>query len=336
MNADRNQEMLSPCICVYLRPTNDFFAASQGAVVRVLKNPVETADLKVVGNYLDVRLDQLRSAQNPDGGWGYFRGKQSWLEPTVYAALALHGEPAAHRAWALLSRWQRVDGSWRPAADVQIANWGTALCVTLALARGESGSAFRAGVGWLLNSAGVESSLVNRTAARVGIFNAERNLSLKGWPWKPNTSSWVEPTAHTLVALKLASVKMPESDVRDRVQLGEAQLLDVRCKDGGWNYGSRAALGIDLPSYPETTALALLGLQGRSDLESTFAAAAKMARETPSPLARAWFTLVCRLHGEDALPPSDRPPIPDIVVTALEALGSTGGNYRFLKTGGAA
>ena len=47
-----------------------------------------------------------------------------------------------------------------------------------------------------------------------------------------------------------------------RVQMGEAQLMDVRSRDGGWNYGSPAALGVDLPSYPETTALALVALQG--------------------------------------------------------------------------
>ena len=46
-------------------------------------------------SYLQARLETLRRSQNPDGGWGYFARKASWLEPTAYAALALHGEPAA-------------------------------------------------------------------------------------------------------------------------------------------------------------------------------------------------------------------------------------------------
>ena len=50
---------------------------------------------------------------------------------------------------------------------------------------------------------------------------------------------------------------------------GEALLLDVRCKDGGWNYGSAWTLGEDQRSYPETTALALLGLQGRAEAASS-------------------------------------------------------------------
>ena len=46
-------------------------------------------------SYLGVRQDILRRSQNPDGGWSFYRGKQSWLEPTFYAALVLNGDPAA-------------------------------------------------------------------------------------------------------------------------------------------------------------------------------------------------------------------------------------------------
>src|ERR1700739_4208191 len=100
----------------------------------------QTADFFIGGEfYLESRLNVLRSAQNPDGGWGYFPGKQSWLEPTVYASLALRGEPAATGAWALISSWQARDGSWRPSADVQVAHWSTSLCVTLATVRHETG-----------------------------------------------------------------------------------------------------------------------------------------------------------------------------------------------------
>jgi hypothetical protein len=284
-------------------------------------------------SYLETRLSALRATQNPDGGWAYFRGKQSWLEPTAYAALALHGEPASDRAWTLLESWQAADGGWRPASDVQIAHWGTALCVTLATVRGEFGDPFRKGVHWLLNSAGVESKLINRAAARIGLFDAGRDLSLKGWPWKPNTSSWVEPTAHTLVALKKASSKVPDRELSERVSMGEAQLLDVRCRDGGWNYGSREARGVDLVSYPETTALALLGLQGRVNLAGSLKVASRMWRDTSSPVARAWLAIALRLHGEDPGSLNDGPS-PDLLITALEALASPEGHYRFLKTGG--
>ncbi len=294
----------------------------------------ESDDGKHVADlYLDVRLDALRRTQNPDGGWGYFPGKQSWLEPTAYVALALHGEPAADRAWDLLKSWQSPDGSWRPSTEVQIANWGTALCVTIASVRGEFDDPFRKGVNWLLGSDGNESNTLARVIAKVGLIHPERNLSLTGWPWKPNSASWVEPTAHSLIALKQASAKVSNDRLRERVRVGEAQLLDVRCDDGGWNYGSRAALGVNLPSYPETTGLALLGLQGRTDIAGSLEVAGRMLRANPSPLAKAWLTVALRLHGVD-IPALSNEWTPDNMITAVEALSCA--NYKFFKTGGQA
>lgn len=284
-------------------------------------------------SYLEARLDALRRAQNPDGGWGYFPGKQSWIEPTAWAAFALHGEPPADRAWKLLKSWQSATGSWRPSQDVQIESWATALCINLATSRGEFGNAWRKGVAWLGQSAGAESTWINRAASRLGLLDAERDLSLKGWPWKPGTSSWVEPTAHTLVALKRAPSNLLNRDLRERMRIGEAQLLDVRCADFGWNYGSRAALDVNLPSYPETTALALLGLQDNPGAAKSMPVAIEMAKDTRSPMARAWLIVALKLHGAGAPGPLDLPPSNDALITAIEALGA-GENYRLLKTGG--
>jgi len=283
-------------------------------------------------SYLEPRLDALRRAQNSDGGWPYFAGKQSWLEPTAYATLALHGEPAADRAWKLLKSWQNPNGSFRPASEVQIESWGTALCVTLAAARGEFGEPFQKGVDWLVGTEGIEAPFYIRGLARLGLFNPDRNLNYHGWPWKPDTSSWVEPTAHALVALKLASPKIRHRDLRERIRSGQAQLLDVRSRDGGWNYGNRSVWGVNLPSYPETTAVALLGLQG-SGANDAVDAAKKIAQSPVSPLARAWLTVALKLYDAGA-PEQTGEPTPDLMLTAVEALSRA--NYRFFKTGGEA
>ena len=285
--------------------------------------------------YLQSRLEFLRKTQNTDGGWGYFSGKGSWLEPTAYAAVALHGEPAADRAWTLLSSWQAADGSWPPSAGVNVASWGTSLCVTIAIARQQWGGPLQKGVEWLLGSSGVESRMVNRIAARIGLLKSERDIGLKAWPWKPETSGWVEPTVHALVALKQASVRMSSNELRERVRMGEAELMNVRSRDGGWNYGSPAALGVDLPSYPETTALALVGLQGQSGLASAFDVAARQLQETPSPLARAWLAIALRLHGMKPAEPAGEL-TGDLMITAVEALAAADGNYTLMRTGGAA
>src|SRR5947207_3381037 len=55
-------------------------------------------------------------------------------------------------------------------------------------------------------------------------------------------------------------------DLKDRISAGHGELPDVRGADYGWNYGSKAALGVDLPSYPAPTGLVLVGLQGAGDL----------------------------------------------------------------------
>jgi hypothetical protein len=279
---------------------------------------------------------RLRQTQNADGGWGYFPGKQSWLEPTVYAAVALAGDPAADRAWTLLKSWQASDGGWRPSADVQVPSWGTSLCVSLAESRGEFGEPFQKGVAWLLTSAGSEGPLWQRFLFRTKLFGEpDRNLDLKGWPWKPDTASWVEPTAHALVALKHASAKLPSRKLRERVRIGEAQLLDVRCRDGGWNYGSHAALEVDLVAFPETTALALIGLQGHPDLGKSLDLASRMARETTSPLARGWLTIALRLNGADV--PQSTAEIassPETMIAALSIIAED--KVQFFRTGAAA
>ena len=278
---------------------------------------------------------RLRQTQNADGGWGYFPGKQSWLEPTFYAAVALQGDPAADRAWELLKSWQGSDGGWRPAADVQVPGWGTSLCVSLAHSRGEFGEPFKKGVAWLLNVKEVGTALWARMLFRTKLFGApDRNIDLIGWPWKPGQASWVEPNSHAIVALKQAWMKVPSARLQDRVRMGEAELMDVRCGDGGWNYGSSAALKVALVAFPETTGLALIGLQGHAGLEKSLDLAARMARETVSPLARAWLTIALRVHGADV--PASTAKIattPETAVLALSLIAEQ--NPHFFRTGAA-
>jgi prenyltransferase/squalene oxidase-like repeat protein len=276
---------------------------------------------------------RLRQTQNADGGWGYFPGKQSWLEPTFYAAVALEGDPAADRAWTLLKSWQGADGGWRPSREVEVPTWATSLCVTLAQSRGEFGEPFQKGVAWLLDSAGIEGPLWRRLVFRTGLLGKpDRNLELIGWPWKPDTASWVEPTAHAIVALKQAASKAPSAKLQERVRIGQAQLLDVRCQDGGWNYGNHASLHVDLVAFPETTGLALIGLQGHPDLGPSIDLATRMSSLTPSPLARAWLTIALRLH-EAQVPPStvDIVSTPETMIAALSIIAED--KVNFFRTG---
>jgi hypothetical protein len=271
--------------------------------------------------YLAQRLEFLRSSQNADGGWGYFPAKESWLEPTVYATLALARDPAAadrvRRAWRLVSSWQNPDGGWRPCAIATTSGWSTALAVTLAEVLGNYGAAADRGGQWLLSSSGAESSLLNRVLLRLHLSGMEREVKDAGWPWRPGTSAWVEPTAHSLVALKKLEHRKPQPIISNRVQEGERMLLEVRCVDGGWNYGARRTLSIELPSYAETSALALIGLRQRAPAEAFAHARTAFARKDTSPLGRAWLRIALGLGMESG---EGGVPLHDILLCAIEAL----------------
>lgn len=282
------------------------------------------------------RLARLRAAQNPDGGWGYHAGKRSWLEPTVYSLLALHEAMDSdewRRGWDLVRGWQLGSGAWRPNANVEESHWSTALAVTLHAAKKSYDGAFRRGVAWLLMQRGEESTA---TARLMGLFLPNyvgHDRKLAGWPWIPGTSSWIEPTAHALVALKRAAPQIETPELRRRVTLAEGMILRRRCADGGWNYGSKAALGINLPSYPETTALALLGLQNcpEADLSQDLIRARELWQSCGTRIGRAWLAISLRNFGV-SLPVDSRPlEGNDILATALEALSAPGGGHALLR-----
>lgn len=279
---------------------------------------------------LRARLDFLRSTQNADGGWGYFPGKQSWLEPTAWAALALHGDPAAARAWNLVKSWQQEDGSCRPCAAVGLPNWTAALAVTLAALHRDESSVKR-GLGYLLSTSGADSDFLKRVAKFISPDHTDREPSFRGWPWKPGTSSWIEPTAHGVTALRLASKVAGSSAVQDRLQSAQKMILHMRCKDGGWNYGARIALGHPLVSFPETTALALVGLAGRADVGDAVQHASGLLSAKQSPLSRAWLRVSLRIHGANPGALESPWDSQDTLIAAVETLGANENtNWRLL------
>lgn len=290
-------------------------------------------------DYRQARLDFLRAVQNSDGGWGYFPHKKSWLEPTAYALLALHNQSdaaATHRAWNLIRSWQNPDGGWRPSAAATDSAWVTCLAVTVHAVRGVFDTSFERGVRWLLATEGAEGSWFERVINVFYRLPVEYDRRYKGWPWRNGNSSWIEPTAHSLIALKKAAphLRPLPPEWKSRLDGAERMILDRRAVDGGWNYGNRRVYHTDLPSYPETTAVAMLGLQGSPliDWPPTLALAERSWRDTASPLAKAWLAIALRNAGVN-LPPPDRaaPPASDILLTALECLASPGGGHLLLK-----
>ncbi|MEZ5351033.1 MAG: prenyltransferase/squalene oxidase repeat-containing protein [Bryobacteraceae bacterium] len=299
------------------------------------------------GKGLQRGLERLLRSQNADGGWGYYAGSGSWMEPSAWAWIALQGvgeDRVAERAWDWMRSCQRSDGGVSPNRTVPGSSWVTSLWVSAhALAGRWDGNAGRA-LDWLLAAHGAEGALWRRWLESIRTVSGN-NPDYFGWSWHPETSSWVEPTVHSVVALKLAGKLLGPGhgragEIAERVRLGEEMLLDRRCADGGWNYGASMALGEALPSYPECTGQAVFALQGRSVI-SAAAVAALTTRwnGVRSPMGRAWLRLGLRMHGIDwdevvggAQPISVHGR--DVSVWALEAIAAAGGNHRLLRTAG--
>lgn len=216
---------------------------------------------------------ELRSAVNEDGGWGYFLGKSSRIEPTSWALLALSAlglasevaTSAIETAVRRLASWQGADGllSDTPSASPNLAFNGLSAVVLdrVRVAVPEDGKQAERAAGKLL---GAIIGLRGVTIRNDGIFRQDNRLA--GWPWNDGTFSWTEPTAWCLLALKRRTIDHAQSEVAARIAEAERMLADRCCLTGGWNYGNSNVLGKELHAYVPTTAIALLAMQDRRAL----------------------------------------------------------------------
>ena len=194
----------------------------------------------------------LFAGRNADGGWAYFPGKASRLEPTCWALIALpDADASVLRRWPLAGDLLREHAGGEP-------NFGFHATGLLALAA--RGIEHEAGNARLVK--GLQQ--VKGIALGESEINRQDN-SLQGWSWIPQTFSWVEPTGWSLLALKKWARVSGGTIDPDRVAVAEKLLADRACAQGGWNYGNSNMLGQDLRPYVPTTAVALLSLQDRRD-----------------------------------------------------------------------
>jgi hypothetical protein len=196
------------------------------------------------------------------GGWGYYSGNASRIEPTCWAMLALADEAHNDAHVAFLTRCQRADGlmSDRPEFPANLSWTALAFLTFTALSSTVTAEARSRLLTAMTKTAGL--ALANTPTFR-------QNNMLQGWPWMPDTFSWVEPTSWCLLALKQAVRSVPSratDAVRRRIADGEALLIDRVCATGGWNFGNSNAFGTNLPAHAPTSAIGLLALQDRREL----------------------------------------------------------------------
>ncbi|HXF71914.1 MAG TPA: prenyltransferase/squalene oxidase repeat-containing protein [Actinomycetota bacterium] len=183
---------------------------------------------------------RLLEARAGDGGFGARPGQPAEPEPTALAAIALDDERA--RDWLL--DHQAPDGGFGLRIPGDVSDAATPLAA-IALPAGPA------------RERALDHLLRNRAQRVPDTPEIPHRPDVAGWGWTPDTFGWVEPTARAVLALRLL-----RPDAGPAIADGVALLEDRECVGGGWNYGNRVVLGEEIPPYAQTTAVALLGLQG--------------------------------------------------------------------------
>jgi hypothetical protein len=240
----------------------------------------------------------LIRSQLPHGGWPSTRHSvQAAIEPTGLALLALPLNSASERGAAIhfLLRIQNPNGSW-PAfvGDDEKGSGLTGLALYALHHCGVEGSATDRATHWLLRSQGRESNWLWKWKFRIFDRHVRFDPGKFGWPWGPETISWVVPTAYSLLALKNGSDASRQPLLHFRIRRGVEMLYDRICSQGGWNAGNGVVYGCPMAPHPDVTALALLALLGEpgDDLVTPSLDWLEQRAETCfAPWSLAWTTL---------------------------------------------
>ena len=121
------------------------------------------------------------------------------------------------------------------------------------------------GLQWLLDCAGKESNWLWKWKFRTADRHVRFDPDKYGWPWFPDTVSWVVPTAFAVLALNQIPCSCGGLEqVTYRVNRGIEMLLDRACPGGGWNAGNGVVYGSALAPHADDTAIALLALRDRA------------------------------------------------------------------------
>jgi len=211
---------------------------------------------------------ELIRRQLPCGGWSALTSlAQPALEPTCYSLLALGSQAAdvRDRAHGFLLRAQNPNGSWPVfAGDDHDGSWVTSLVAITLRDLIPAIPARLKGLHWLLSSAGKEANWFWKWKFRTADRHVRFDPDKFGWPWFPDTVSWVVPTAFAILALNQLPCSCGGFElVPSRVHHGVEMLTDRACPGGGWNAGNGVVYGAAVAPHPDDTAIALLALRDR-------------------------------------------------------------------------
>lgn len=220
------------------------------------------------------------------GGFSGRPGGQFQVDSTAWSILALAASGEApdqlDQSRRLLMREQLSDGRLCVDKTHPASFWPTSLAVLAWQDSTFCGEAQQRAIHFLLNTTGFHFP-------RKSDASTAHDSQLKGWPWVGETHSWIEPTAMTIMALKMTG-----QGHHDRVQEATRMILDRQLPHGGWNYGNTSVFGRELHPMPESTGAALAGLAGLVDQDAVRASLTYLHHEAASlrtPISLGWSLL---------------------------------------------
>jgi squalene cyclase len=262
---------------------------------------------------LEACVQELIDRQLPDGGWPFSTGTtQTAVEPTALAFLALPSNSSRERDAAIgfLLEVQNPNGSWPAFRGDDGGGSGLTGLVLYALNRRcAQGTVTDRAVQWLIESRGWESHWLWKWKFRTSDRHVRFDPNKFGWPWIPETVSWVVPTAYSILALKHSRGIAQQGPAQLRIRRGVEMLYDRICPEGGWNAGNGVVYGFPLAPHPDATAVSLLSLLNEPPnhfIASSFDWLERRAETCFAPWSLAWTILALDAFGNPTEPLTQR------------------------------
>jgi hypothetical protein len=237
----------------------------------------------VVETKISAAIETVRSRSLPEEGFALYDGESFRPDATAWAVLALEAYPGNRDltvpACRRLAKSQLSDGRVPLIEACPESYWPTALAVLAWKKVAGFERQVELALKCLLDATGMH------WPKQKDAPNAH-DTSIKGWPWIENTHSWIEPTALSILALKVCGY----AD-HSRVLEGKRMILDRQLPSGGWNYGATRVFGNMLRPDVVSTGHALIALAGLTvprEVELSLDYLRREISQLKTPLALSW------------------------------------------------
>lgn len=106
------------------------------------------------------------------------------------------------------AQWPLVGSS---EGDTEANSWASAIALNTLMILGPASDMFVGALDSLLHRKPLEASWLVRLKFRIADRQVRLDPTKFGWPWGPDTMSWVEPKSTVLIALERARAQLPRT-----------------------------------------------------------------------------------------------------------------------------